>query len=52
MGSFIMQYYLSNGSFCHTLGKEADAMATDQCLQALISIDMADKGIGGFYRFG
>lgn len=52
MGSFIMQYYLGNGSFCHTLGKEADAMATDQCLQALISIDMADKGMGGFYRFG
>lgn len=51
-GSYIMQYYLGNGSFCHTLGKESDAMATDQCLQALIALKLSDEGKGAFYNIG
>lgn len=51
-GSFLMKYYLGDGSFCHTLGSESDAMATDQCLQALISVDLLDNGKGAFYDFG
>lgn len=50
-GSFIMKYYLNDGSFCHTIGNGSDPMATDQCLQALISIKMLDNGQGSFYDF-
>lgn len=50
-GSFLMKYYLGDGTFCHTLGNGADAMATDQCLQALISIKLIDDGGGAFYNF-
>lgn len=52
MGSYIMQYYLGDGSFCHTLGKESDPMATDQCLQALLALKLADEGKGAFYDIG
>lgn len=50
-GSFLMKYYLGDGMFCHTLGNGADAMATDQCLQALISLELSDNGGGAFYNF-
>lgn len=50
-GSFLMKYYLGNGSFCHTIGNGADAMATDQCVQSLISIKLLDDGEGTFYNF-
>lgn len=50
-GSFLMKYYLGDGTFCHTLGNGADAMATDQCLQALISLELSDNGGGAFYNF-
>lgn len=51
IGSFLMKYYLGDGTFCHTIGNGADAMATDQCLQALISIKLLDNGGGAFYDF-
>lgn len=50
-GSFLMKYYLGDGTFCHTLGNGADAMATDQCLQALISVKLLDNGGEAFYDF-
>lgn len=50
-GSFLMKYYLGDGTFCNTLGNGADAMATDQCLQALISLELSDNGGGAFYNF-
>ncbi len=51
IGSFLMKYYLGDGTFCHTIGNGADAMATDQCLQALIALKLLDNGGGAFYDF-
>lgn len=49
MGSFLMQYYLGNGEFCHTLGQTKNAMATDSCLKALIAILRFDQGLESYY---
>lgn len=51
IGSYIMNYYLGNGAFCHTLGTEENQMATEQCMQALIAIEKFDSGKGRFYDF-
>ena len=51
LGSYIMKYYLGDGQFEHILGNGYDAMATDQCLQALMCIDRFDKGETRFYDF-
>lgn len=50
MGSFLMQYYLGNGEFCHTLGQPKNPMATDSCLKAMIAILRFDQGLKGFYE--
>ena len=51
IGSYLMTYYLGGGAFCHTIGLGKDPMATDQCMQALIALDLFDKGEGRFYDF-
>lgn len=51
LGSYLMKYYLGDGQFEHTLGNGYDAMATNQCLQALMCIDRFDKGETRFYDF-
>lgn len=50
IGSYMMKYYLGGGAFCHTLGMGEDPMATDQCMQALISMELLEKG-ERFYDF-
>ena len=50
IGSYFMQYYLGDGKFCHTLGMTKDAMATDQCMQAMIAMELFEKG-ESFYDF-
>lgn len=50
IGSYFMQYYLGDGAFCHTLGMEKDPMATDQCMQAMIALELFEKG-ERFYDF-
>ena len=52
IGSYIMEYYLGGGAFCHTLGQGENSMATDQCMQAFIAIELFDRGEGRFYDFG
>ncbi|MBE6900059.1 MAG: hypothetical protein E7479_05265 [Ruminococcaceae bacterium] len=44
IGSYFMQYYLGNGEFCHTLGMPKDPMATDQCMQAMVAMELFEKG--------
>lgn len=44
IGSYIMQYYLGEGKFCHTLGMAYDPMATDQCMQMLVSMELFENG--------
>lgn len=44
IGSYIMQYYLGDGKFCHTLGMNADPMATDQCMQMFVAMELFEKG--------
>ena len=44
IGSYFMQYYLGDGAFCHTLGMAKDPMATDQCMQAMIALELFEKG--------
>ena len=44
IGSYFMQYYLGDGDFCHTLGKGKDAMATDQCMQAMFALRLFENG--------
>lgn len=51
LGSCIMSYYIGDGQFEYISGNGYDAMATDQCLQALICIDRLDKGKTRFYDF-
>ncbi|MBQ6877362.1 MAG: terpene cyclase/mutase family protein [Oscillospiraceae bacterium] len=51
IGSYFMQYYLGDGAFCHTLGMAKDPMATDQCMQAMIALELFEKGEGRFYDF-
>ena len=50
IGSYLMKYYLGNGAFCHTLGMAKDPKATDQCMQAMIAIELFEKG-ERFYDF-
>lgn len=50
LGSFLMEYYLGNGSFCITKGGKENALATDACLRALISILRFDNGNSPFYE--
>ena len=50
IGSYLMEYYLGDGAFCHTLGLPADPMATDQCMQAMIALELFEKG-ERFYDF-
>ena len=50
IGSYFMQYYLGDGAFCHTLGMAKDPMATDQCMQAMIALELFEKG-ERFYDF-
>lgn len=42
--SYLMQYYLGDGKFCHTLGMNADPMATDQCMQMFAAMELFEKG--------
>lgn len=51
IGSYMMKYYLGDGAFCHTLGTNENAMATDQCMQALIALELFEKNEGRFYDF-
>ncbi len=51
IGSYIMQYYLGEGAFCHTLGNGADQMATEQCMQALIALARFENSNERFYDF-
>lgn len=51
IGSYIMQYYLGEGKFCHTLGMAHDPMATDQCMQMLVSMKLYENG-ERYYDFG
>lgn len=51
IGSYMMQYYLGGGAFCHTLGMGGDAMATDQCMQAFTALELFESGEGRFYDF-
>ena len=44
IGSYIMQYYLGEGRFCHTLGMAYDPMATDQCMQMFVSMELFENG--------
>lgn len=44
IGSYFMQYYLGDGAFCHTLGMAKDPMATDQCMQAMVAMELFKKG--------
>ena len=50
IGSYIMKYYLGNGAFCHTLEMGENAMATDQCMQAFVAMELFEKG-ERFYDF-
>lgn len=50
IGSYFMQYYLGEGAFCHTLGMAYDPMATDQCMQAMIALELFESG-ERFYDF-
>ncbi|MBQ7874697.1 MAG: terpene cyclase/mutase family protein [Oscillospiraceae bacterium] len=51
IGSYIMQYYLGGGAFCHTLGTQENAMASDQCMQAFVAMELLENGEGRFYDF-
>lgn len=51
IGSYIMQYHLGGGAFCHTLGMAENSMATDQCMEAFIAIERFDSGKTSFYDF-
>ena len=44
IGSYIMKYYLGEGKFCHTLGMAYDPMATDQCMQMLVAMELFENG--------
>lgn len=44
IGSYFMQYYLGDGAFCHTLGMAKDPMATDQCMQAMVALELFESG--------
>ena len=50
IGSYIMNYYLGGGAFCHTIGMGENAMASDQCMQAFIAMELLEKG-ERFYDF-
>ena len=50
IGSYLMQYYLGDGAFCHTLEMPENAMATDQCLQMLVAMELFEDG-ERFYDF-
>jgi len=50
IGSYMMQYYLGGGAFEHTRGLGENAMATDQCMQAFIAMELFEKG-ESFYDF-
>ncbi len=50
IGSYIMKYYLGEGAFSHTLDMPENAMATDQCMQAFVSMELFEKG-ERFYDF-
>lgn len=51
IGSYFMKYYLGDGAFEHTIGLGENAMATDQCMQMLVALDLFEKGEGRFYDF-
>ncbi len=51
IGSYMMQYYLGDGAFAHTLGMGENSMATDQCMQAFAALEFFEKGEGRFYDF-
>lgn len=51
IGSFIMKYYLGDGTFCHTLKMGYDEQATENCVKALIALYRFDSGLGGVYDF-
>ena len=49
IGSFLMKYYLGDGTFCHTLKMGYDELATENCIKALISLERFDSGAGRLY---
>lgn len=51
IGSYMMQYYLGDGAFAHTLGLGENSMATDQCMQAMAALEFFENGEGRFYDF-
>lgn len=50
IGSYIMGYYLGGGAFEHTKGLGENAMATDQCMQMFVAMELFEKG-ERFYDF-
>lgn len=50
IGSYIMEYYLGDGAFEHTRGLGENAMATDQCMQMFVAMELFEKG-ERFYDF-
>ena len=50
IGSYIMEYYLGDGAFEHTSGLGENAMATDQCMQMFVAMELFEKG-ERFYDF-
>ena len=50
IGSYIMGYYLGDGAFEHTKGLGENAMATDQCMQMFVAMELFEKG-ERFYDF-
>lgn len=51
IGSFIMDYYLGDGTFCHTLKMGYDEQATENCVKALVALYRFDSGFGRVYDF-
>lgn len=45
----LMDFYLGDGGFAHTLGDQADLMSTEQALCALVALQRMEGGESGFY---
>lgn len=51
IGSYMMQYYLGDGAFCHTLKMGENSMATEQCMQALTALKLFETTRERFFDF-
>ena len=45
----LLTFRLADGSFSHERGKEADAMACEQAMQALTAMELRQQGAGRFF---